>query len=91
MMLGVALDDNGERNGQCDKQRMIPSRIVTALYSHAYISVYSFNTGTLHFPCNNHQYFHDIAWQESWLISPQDHQLYVKASTGSMTQATFVA
>ena len=28
MMLGFALDENGERNGHYDKHRMIPSMIV---------------------------------------------------------------
>lgn len=34
MMLGFALDKNAGRNGQCDKQRMIPSCItISEIYS----------------------------------------------------------
>ena len=48
MMLGFALDDNGGRNGQCDKQRMIPSMIIQE-FTAMLIHVYFVNTRSLHF------------------------------------------
>ena len=94
MMLGFASDDNRGRNGHCDKQRMIPSRIIPqfiAMLIYLFISSIPEAPMRIHKSHNNHQSFHLSACQRSWLIGPQNHHLCVKALASLMTQAMFVA
>ena len=75
MMLGFALNDNGGRNGQFDKKRMIPSRIHSTLQLCLYICLFRQNLKST-FPLRNYNShndlpsFHDIAWQRILLICP---------------------
>ena len=96
MMLGFVLDENGGRNGHCDKQRTIPSMIVQEFTAmHIYLFISSMPEVYVSLGCPRYlkiitnpsmiMLSREVGWSVRRTI------VSVKALAGRMMQATFVA